>query len=531
MRVTPVTRRGVRTGDLARIISGMTNSIDSLHRGAGPMARSLGNVTLGIVVAALLAACSRDATTLVSPSDSLSPVFGKAPAVSQPPRSPIATAGDASATVQWLAPNKADRSAIQSYRVTSVPGGVTATVPASSLAASVTGLTNGTSYQFSVVAINAGGSSAPSSLSNAVTPNAQTPPPPPPPAGSRWVSGYYVGYQRSLYPEASVDFSLMTHIIVGRIIPAADGSVLTHFDIDYTNGPIMARDLSARAHAAGRKAILMLGGAGEHAGFVGAANSTNRAKFVANLVRIMDDYGYDGIDVDWEPIEAADRAPLLQLLKDLRAARPSILLSIPVGWTNANFVGVDSWYAEVAGQVQQMNLMTYDMAGPWGGWTSWHSSALQDHGGDHPSSVASSIQQYLNVGIPAAKLGVGIGFYGACWRGVTGPRQALNGAYIVASDNTMSYRNIMTSYYNSTARRWDDAAKAGYLTFASATGPQSCNFVSYEDEQSIAAKGEFVRARGLGGAIIWTIGQGHLPSAPAGSRDPLLKATYQGIVP
>jgi chitinase len=479
-----------------------------------------------------LIACSDSATTLpVGPADSLGASFGKAPAVPQAPRSPVATAGDASATVQWLEPFKADRSAILSYRVTSTPGGITATVPASSLTATVTGLTNGTSYRFSVVAINAAGSSAASTLSNAVTPSAPLPPLPPPPAGSRWVSGYYVGYQRGLYPETSVDFSLMTHIIVGRIIPAADGSVLTHFDIDNTNGPAMARTLSSRAHAAGRKAILMLGGAGEHAGFVGAANNTNRAKFVGNLLRVMDDLGYDGIDVDWEPIETADRAPLLQLLKDLRAARPSILLSIPVGWTNANFTGVDSWYAEVAAQVQQMNLMTYDMAGPWGGWVSWHFSALQDHGADHPSSIASSVQQYLNVGIPAAKLGVGIGFYGACWRGVTGPRQALNGAYIVASDNTMSYRNIMTSYYTLAARRWDDAAKAGYLTFSTATGPQGCNFISYEDEQSIAAKGEFVRTRGLGGAIIWTIGQGHLPSAPAGSQDPLLKATYQGIVP
>lgn len=480
----------------------------------------------------MLAACDGSATRAVSPADSLDAAFGKAVAVPQAPRSPVATAGDARATVQWLEPSKADRSAIQSYRVTSTPGGLTATVPAASLSATVTGLTNGTSYRFSVVAINAAGSSAASALSNAVTPAAPTPPPPPPPpASGRWVSGYYVGYQRSLYPETSVDFSLMTHIIVGRIIPQADGSVLTHFDIDNTNGPAMARALSSRAHAAGRKAILMLGGAGEHAGFVGAANNTNRTKFVANLLRIMDDLGYDGIDVDWEPIETVDRAPLLQLLKDLRAARPSILLSIPVGWTNANFVQVDSWYAEVAAQVQQMNLMTYDMAGPWGGWVSWHFAALQDHGADHPSSIASSIQQYRNVGIPASKLGIGIGFYGACWRGVTGPRQALNGAYIVASDNTMSYRNIMASYYNSAARRWDDAAKAGYLTFSTATGPQGCNFVSYEDEQSIAAKSEFVRAQGLGGAIIWTIAQGYLPNAAAGAQDPLLKATYQGIVP
>ena len=50
-------------------------------------------------------------------------------------------------------------------------------------------------------------------------------------------------------------------------------------------------------------------------------------------------------------------------------------------------------------------------------------------------------------------------------------------------------------------------------------------------EQSIAEKGAHVKAHGLGGAIIWTIGQGHLPNAPVGSQDPVLKAAYNAIVP
>ena len=29
----------------------------------------------------------------------------------------------------------------------------------------------------------------------------------------------------------------------------------------------------------------------------------------------------------------------------------------------------------------------------------------------------------------------------------------------------------------------------------------------------------------------WTIGEGHLPNASAGSQDPLLKAAYNAIVP
>lgn len=485
-----------------------------------------------LLLSAAMAACSDPAPTAPDA------VAGRVKQPSKPgaPTGVAATAGDAQATVTWRAPRKDGGSAILGYTVTSNPGAITATVAAPTTTATVAGLTNGTTYTFTVVATNAVGDSPASYPSNAVTPtgtveppppDTNPPPPPPPPATGRWVSGYYVGYQRDLYPVETVDFSVLTHLFVGRIIPGSDGSVITHFDIDYTQGPAMARRLAERAHQAGRKAVLMLGGAGEHAGFVGAASSANRARFVANLLQTMDDLGYDGIDVDWEPIYDEDKAPLLALLQELRAARPNMILTIPVGWVNPNYQTVDPWYAQVAGVVDQMNIMSYYMAGAYDGWLSWHSSALAGAAGQYPSSVSGSAQLYLDAGIPASKLGIGIGFFGMCWRGVTGPRQS--GGWVVADDNTMSYRNIMASYYTSGARQWDDAAKVPYLSFATQTGPAGCNFVSYDDEQSIAEKGAYVKSTGLGGTIVWTIAQGHFPTAT--EKNPLLKAAYEAIVP
>jgi hypothetical protein len=81
-----------------------------------------------------------------------------------------AIGGNAQASVSWTAPSTSGGSAITSYTVTSLPGGLTATVSAPATAATVTSLSNGTSYTFTVVATNALGASAPSSPSNAVTP-------------------------------------------------------------------------------------------------------------------------------------------------------------------------------------------------------------------------------------------------------------------------------------------------------------------------------------------------------------------------
>ena len=363
-----------------------------------------------------------------------------------------------------------------------------------------------------------------------VTAATTTPPPPPPPSGGRWVTGYYVGYQRALYPETSVDFSALTHVVMGTVIPQATGGIDTTFYVDNTNGPRMARNLSARAHQYGRKALLMLAGAGYHDALASAASSANRARFVTNLLGAMDRLGYDGIDVDWEPVNAADMPNALALVQALRQARPGMLLTFPVYWVGMAAT-VDPWYAQLAAQVDQLNLMSYEMAGNWGGWVSWHSSALAGEGSDHPSSVSSSAARYRAAGVPAAKLGAGLGTYGQCWQGVNDMRKPLSGsAGVVAGDNVMTYPTIMSSYYSAAAYKWDATAQMGYLAFSAPTGPRGCTLVSYENAQSAAAKGTWVKNNGLGGAIVWTINQGHIASAPAGQQDPLLTAAYNSIV-
>jgi titin len=87
------------------------------------------------------------------------------------PTGVTATAGDASATVSWTAPSD-EGSAITGYTVTASPGGATCTtVDGSTTTCTVTGLTNGTAYTFTVTATNADGTGTPASPSAAVTPS------------------------------------------------------------------------------------------------------------------------------------------------------------------------------------------------------------------------------------------------------------------------------------------------------------------------------------------------------------------------
>ncbi|MEI6047856.1 MAG: FISUMP domain-containing protein [Bacteroidota bacterium] len=92
------------------------------------------------------------------------------PQVPGAPTIGTATAGNGQATVTFTAPVSNGGSAITGYTVTSSPGNITAAGTASPI--TVTGLTNGTAYTFTVVATNANGNSLPSSASNSVTPSA-----------------------------------------------------------------------------------------------------------------------------------------------------------------------------------------------------------------------------------------------------------------------------------------------------------------------------------------------------------------------
>jgi hypothetical protein len=86
------------------------------------------------------------------------------------PSNVVAVAGNRSALVSWQAPQFDGGSGIANYAVTSNPGGITVTVPGSQTSATVSGLTTGTTYTFSVMATNGLGAVSASTSSNSIVP-------------------------------------------------------------------------------------------------------------------------------------------------------------------------------------------------------------------------------------------------------------------------------------------------------------------------------------------------------------------------
>ena len=333
---------------------------------------------------------------------------------------------------------------------------------------------------------------------------------------TKWVSAYYAGWMQSYLPPSAVDFSAVTHVMHFSIEPTGAGNI-TGTANGITSGAIQA--VVTAAHAAGKKVLITCGGYGDDQGFVTCTNSTNRTTFVTNLVNFVVNNNYDGLDIDWEPVTSPSQFKLFipQLRAALTAAKPGLLLTIAV-------LTDDLTVADVASSFDQINIMTYDMSGAWPGWVSWFNSPIYDGGFRFPStnglvpSADGQVDEFSGAGIPKSKLGIGTDFYGYIWSGVSQPRQGWTGSGPTVSGN-VAYSDLMNTYSGNPVV-WDSAAGAAYISITTGSG----KFISLDNEQTMAAKADYIRKKGIGGIIIWELGGGYRANQPAGSRDKLLQA-------
>lgn len=348
----------------------------------------------------------------------------------------------------------------------------------------------------------------------------------------RWVMAYYVGYQNGYLKPRDVDYTLMTHIVVGGVGVKADGSLDEHWHLPDGDGRAMALDVGKRAKKANVRTLIWLGGPNEEDKLFAATSDAVRPTTVKNILALVDKLAYDGVDIDWEPVRKQDEPRLLALVRDLRAARPNLLITVPVNWVPSNIAATKdlSVYRDMAQYADRLFIMSYSMAGPWTGWDTWHGSALSGATSKTPSSLESSVAAYRRAGVPAAKLGIGVGTYATCWKyPVKRPATSVPANYAPAMVKSMSMRTLEDDYYAKRYEKWDATAQVPYLSFSKKRGDLACGFISYENERSIAAKTAYVTSQALGGALVWNIGTGYMPDNSRSKRHPLLGAVYKGL--
>ena len=311
---------------------------------------------------------------------------------------------------------------------------------------------------------------------------------------------------------------------------------------------------------------------GRAADFAFDARPENRQAFLASCVdlflkgnlapNIRAPGLFDGIDVDWEYPQGADAANFLDLLTELRRqmdlVRPGLKLSIAVGPSPRMYDGVD--FTMAAAKVDEIGLMTYDFAGPWMQRTGFIAPLYrvslpeQENGagpartpaptGSNPTAsttpsaeaaapagslpasapapspppsggIAGSVQAFLAAGVPAAKLLIGVPFYGYGWTQVP---EVANGVFQEGTPirGDRPYHYIQSLIAGSRVYR-DPRSETPWLFDGDA-------FWTFDDPVSIQAKAAYALEHELGGLMIWELSE----DTPQGA---LLTAAHQGLTP
>jgi uncharacterized protein YhjY with autotransporter beta-barrel domain len=145
-----------------------------------------------------------------------------------------ATAGNAQASISFTAPASNGGAAITGYTATSSPGGFTGSCAASPC--TVTGLTNGTAYTFTVTATNSVGTGSASAASNSVTPSTVPSAPTGVTASSSTPSQAVVTFSAANNNGSAITGYTVTSSPAGGVDSNAGSTSLSHVITGLTNG-------------------------------------------------------------------------------------------------------------------------------------------------------------------------------------------------------------------------------------------------------------------------------------------------------
>ncbi len=332
------------------------------------------------------------------------------------------------------------------------------------------------------------------------------------------VIAYVAGYRD--FDFTTIDVSGITHINYA-FANISDGEAI--FDTTKIDGKrLTPKDIvalnSLKSKNPDLKVLVSVGGWSWSKGFSDAAlTEQSRLKFAKSCAVFVDKYKLDGIDLDWEypnqigagnihrPEDVQNFTLMLKevreqldLLSEKKGDKTHYLLAIATGADEAYVKNTE--LGEIHKYIDFLNIMTYDFYNGLHEVNGHHSNFKASTQPDlDMNSVVNAVDMHINAGFPAEKINLGIPFYGRIWKGVkTDGKQILfQEAETVGMgiDYKDFYQNINA---NGFVRYWDENAKAPYLW-----NSEEKTFISYEDEESIQYKIEYLKNRGLAGVMFW----------------------------
>lgn len=322
----------------------------------------------------------------------------------------------------------------------------------------------------------------------------------------------YVFAREAPLPPGAIDASKLDRInyAFSRV---KDGRMETDSDADAQNFALLN---ALKEKNPSLKILVSVGGWLGSKGFSDAAlTPESRKKFFESVMKFLRQYDLDGLDVDWEypgskgagnRFRSEDKRNFTLLLQELRAAfdaetkktHKRLYLTIAAGASDEYLANTEM--GEVAKIVDTVNLMTYDYNEPGSDPLTGHNAPLYSNPLDvHAVSTDATVRAFEQAGVPAEKILLGVPFYGHTWGNVPETNHGLFQPGKTAPQGYSPYsRDTDALLQQGFVRYWDAASQVPYLYNA-----QKHIFVSYDDPESLAAKGRYARTQKLGGVMFW----------------------------
>jgi len=271
-----------------------------------------------------------------------------------------------------------------------------------------------------------------------------------------------------------------------------------------------------------------------------AQTKASRFQFIVSAVHFLNHFGFDGIDLDWEyPAEdmqsgeltdADDKIHFTSLMMEMREEFDKEGLLITFAGAQDPVKAANAYELEkIHPYFDWVNVMSYDYGGSWDMYTGVDAplyGRIEEGFEGHPHyrfSIHDSIQYYLEQGVPASKISLGIHTQN---KGFILNNEEHNGLYCPATaspnmtfsmqEGWLDFFEVLQFFYNDTIENplyqelgirpgienWEIVEDGCYLSPYAFQGPL---WISYDDEVSAGVKARYANHYNLKGAFIWEI--------------------------
>ncbi|GAA5823897.1 hypothetical protein JCM11251_003339 [Rhodosporidiobolus azoricus] len=259
------------------------------------------------------------------------------------------------------------------------------------------------------------------------------------------------------------------------------------------------------------------------------STSSSRTAFANTLLKWVTDYGFQGVDLDWEFVgrqgagnnivsskDAENYLAFLKVLRQTLGAERIIAGAVPASGINGADGSIMKDTSAFAQYFDYIVLMAYDFYGAWSATTGPNAALHICNAGS--DSAEATVERWLASGFPACKMLLGIPSYShsfstssssiatTTYNGKKTTAFQAQGSGTPVADGTTVAGLIAAGYLSTDlskgiggyTRYYDSCTETPFLF-----NPSTKSWITYDDEQSWAAKAKFAKEKGLAGIAVY----------------------------